>query len=123
VRVEREILDAKMLSGLVVSKVVEQDGAQNRALRLHIRRQRADRVIGSGQGIFSQKALVAESRTYSRPGCECECAMLGKLSRMQFFSIDLEAAFSVGEENTNIKREWSRLRDFESRQLETQAGS
>jgi hypothetical protein len=49
--------------------------------------------------------------------------MLGKLSRMQFFSIDLEAAFSVGEENTNIKREWSRLRDFESRQLETQAGS
>jgi hypothetical protein len=31
---------------------------------------------------------------------------------MQFFSIDLEAAFSVGEENTNIKQEWSRLSEL-----------
>ena len=57
VRVEREIVNAEVLSRLVVSKVVEQDGAENGALRFHIRRQRADGVIGSGQGISLSESL------------------------------------------------------------------
>ena len=54
VRVEREIFGPQMLRRLVVSKVVEQDRAQDRALGFHVRGKRADAVIGSGQGFFSQ---------------------------------------------------------------------
>ena len=38
-RVEREIFDPQMLRRLVVGKVVEQDGAENRALGFHVGRE------------------------------------------------------------------------------------
>jgi hypothetical protein len=45
VRVERKILDPQMLRRLVISKVVEQDRAQNRALGFYVRRKSADVVV------------------------------------------------------------------------------
>ena len=47
VRIQRKVLDPQMLRRLVVSKIVEQDRAQNRTLRLHVRRKTADRIFGS----------------------------------------------------------------------------
>ena len=67
-RVEREIFNPQMLGGLVVGKVVEQDRAQNRALGLYVRRKRADRVIGSCQGIFPGAICQGRNRTlFSSP--------------------------------------------------------
>ncbi len=45
VRVQRKILDAKMLGGLVIGKVVEENRAQNGALRFYVRGKSADAVI------------------------------------------------------------------------------
>ena len=49
-RIEREILNAQMLGGLVVGKIVEQDRAQNRALSFYVGGNGTHRVIGRGHG-------------------------------------------------------------------------
>ena len=51
VRVERKVFDSQVFGGLVISKVVEQDRAQNRALGFYVRRKRADVVVSSGHGL------------------------------------------------------------------------
>jgi len=49
-----------MLCRLVVRKVIEEDGAQNRALGIYIRRKRADGVLGSSQGFVPTKTSIAQ---------------------------------------------------------------
>ena len=43
----------KMLRRLVVSKIVQQDRAQNRTLRFYIRRKSADAVFGSRHDLLN----------------------------------------------------------------------
>ncbi len=62
VRIEREIFDPQMLGRLVVSKVVEQNRAQNRALGLYVRRKSAETVISSRQSIYVFPELSKRQR-------------------------------------------------------------
>src|SRR5207302_6109493 len=51
VRIEREIFRAQMLGGLVIGKIVEQNGAENGALGFDAGRKCADAVVGSCQTV------------------------------------------------------------------------
>ena len=72
VRIERKILHPQMLRRLVVSKVVEQDRAQNRALSVYIRRKRADRVIRCGQDFSRAQISKSYDKHYPHSPCECD---------------------------------------------------
>jgi hypothetical protein len=49
-RIEREIFRLEMLGGLIVGKIVQQDGAENGTFGFHICRKTVrETVVGSGQ--------------------------------------------------------------------------
>jgi hypothetical protein len=61
VRVERKIFDPQMFGRLIVSKVIEQDRAQNRALGFYVRGKSAD-VVVSGRHVCVQTDCRNSSR-------------------------------------------------------------
>ena len=61
--VERKIFRLEMLGGLVVGKIVQQDGAENRAFGFNVGRQAVrETVVGGCQGLLSVKKINFETR-------------------------------------------------------------
>ncbi len=63
VRVERKILDPQMLRRLVIRKIIQQNRAQNRALRFYIRGKSADAVISGRHVLDISSTLKNANRT------------------------------------------------------------
>jgi hypothetical protein len=77
-----------MFCGLMVSEIVEQDGAQNRALGFDVRRQAVrETVISGGQASLFRGSLGREANAILPTKCLwMRSKLFGKDSRKYFFS-------------------------------------